>query len=218
MKKNQELFAILFLYANWHTPLVSSWKPSHGIENPKAGYRRRQFLINGVGSALSGGILLVGNSHKVEADDKTGIESSLSDLSTFSHGPGGILYRIVRPGEGDPPIRAQQVRTKYTLWTSGFGEDGGTQVDSNTGFLGRPLSVIVGVGRVIKGWDLTLLDMKPGEIRRIVVPSDLGYGDRGAGGAIPPNATLYFEVELVEVDPMIQLNDQQKKWLEDNPL
>ena len=145
-------------------------------------------------------------------------DGGLSDLTGFSNGPRGLRYKIIQPGEGDPPVRAQQIKAKYTLWTEGFGEDGGKQVDSNTGFLGRPLSVIVGVGRVIKGWDLTLLDMRPGEIRRIVVPSDLGYGDRGFGGAIPPKATLYFEVEITDVDPMVNLNDQQKKWLEDNPL
>lgn len=145
------------------------------------------------------------------------LPSHAEDLSTFQDGPRGIRYKILKEGQGDPPFRAQQIKAKYTLWTGGFGEDGGKQVDSNTGFLGRPLSVIVGVGRVIKGWDLTLLDMKPGEIRRIVVPSELGYGDRGAGGAIPPKATLYFEMEITDVDPMVQLNDQQKKWLEDNP-
>ncbi|KAL3917924.1 MAG: hypothetical protein SGARI_007595 [Bacillariaceae sp.] len=132
--------------------------------------------------------------------------------------PQRIRYKILQEGSGEPPVRAQQIKAKYTLWTGGFGEDGGKQVDSNTGFLGRPLSVIVGVGRVIKGWDLTLLEMKPGEIRRIVVPSDLGYGDRGAGGSIPPKATLYFEMEITDADPMIKLNDSQKKWLEDNPL
>ena len=171
---------------------------------------RRTFLAQ----AGSGALLWQSGSMQVFAADST----SLSDLSSFSEGPRGIKYKIIQQGEGDPPVRAQQIKAKYTLWTGGFGEDGGKQVDSNTGFLGRPLAVIVGVGRVIKGWDLTLLEMKPGEIRRIVVPPELGYGDRGAGGSIPGGATLYFEMEITDVDPMIQLNDQQKKWLEENPL
>eukprot|EP00980_Cylindrotheca_fusiformis_P000083 scaffold19_cov114-Cylindrotheca_fusiformis.AAC.30 len=140
-----------------------------------------------------------------------------SDLSSFQDGSGGIKYSILREGSGDKPQRAQKVYTKYTLWTGGFGDDG-KQVDSNTGFLGRPLGVIVGVGQVIKGWDLELLDMKVGEIRRMAIPSDLGYGDKGAGGSIPPKATLFFEVELASMDPMIQLNEEQKKWLDEHPL
>jgi FKBP-type peptidyl-prolyl cis-trans isomerase len=141
------------------------------------------------------------------------------NLSTFVDGPRGIRYKILQEGQGDPPVRAQQIKAKYTLWTGGFGEDGGKQVDSNaSGLLSRPLPVIVGVGRVIKGWDLTLLQMRKGEIRRIVVPPELGYGDRGAGGAIPPKATLYFEIEITDIDPMIELNDQQKQWLEEHPL
>ena len=141
-----------------------------------------------------------------------------SDLSSFKDGPGGIKYKILQEGVGENPQRAQKIYAKYTLWTGGFGEDGGKQVDSNTGFMGRPLGVNVGVGQVIKGWDLTLLDMKVNETRRIVVPSDLGYGEKGAGGSIPPKATLYFEMEITEMDPMKELNDQQKKWLEEHPL
>ncbi|CAJ1952306.1 unnamed protein product [Cylindrotheca closterium] len=136
----------------------------------------------------------------------------------FQEGPGGIKYSILKEGTGDKALRAQKVYTKYTLWTGGFGDDGGKQVDSNTGFMGRPLGVIVGVGQVIKGWDLTLLEMKEGETRRIIVPSDLGYGDQGAGGSIPPKATLYFEMEVTNMDPLPNLNDEQKKWLEEHPL
>ncbi len=66
--------------------------------------------------------------------------------------------------------------------------------------------------------DLTVLDMKVGEERRIVVPSDLGYGAKGASGAIPGGATLYFDMELVEIGQMSQLGPEQLKWLEDNPL
>jgi FKBP-type peptidyl-prolyl cis-trans isomerase len=77
---------------------------------------------------------------------------------------------------------------------------------------------MVGVGSVILGWDLTLLDMKVGELRRIVVPSDVGYGDEGAGKTIPPKATLYFEIEIDSMDAMKELKDFQQEWLNDNPL
>jgi len=71
---------------------------------------------------------------------------------------------------------------------------------------------------VIKGWDLTVLDMQMGEARRIVVPSDLGYGEKGAGGKIPGGATLYFELELVGMGDVPANEPKQVKWLEENPL
>jgi FKBP-type peptidyl-prolyl cis-trans isomerase len=178
---------------------------------------RRQIVAGGCG--LSTSVLVTSTmTAKDHAWPALAVEpATTSDdlVNTFQAGPRGLQYKILKQGEGDSPRRGQQVFTKYTLWTGGFGEK---QVDSNTGFLGKPLPVIVGIGRVIKGWDLTLLDMKVGEIRRIIVPSDLGYGDRGAGGAIPPKATLYFEVEMTGMDPLPQLTDAQKQWLEENPL
>jgi FKBP-type peptidyl-prolyl cis-trans isomerase len=115
------------------------------------------------------------------------------------------------------PQRAQKVKAKYTLWLNGFPDDtpNAKKVDSSK--LGS-FGFIAGVSQVIRGWDLTVLDMKVGEERRIVVPSSLGYGDRGAGGAIPAGATLYFDLELVEVGEMSKLGPEQLKWLEDNPL
>jgi hypothetical protein len=185
---------------------VCAWTADNGNARSSA-VNRRQALVVGASSVFTG---LVAFSPMPAL--------AASDLSGFQDGPRGIKYQILKEGEGDKPVRAQKVKTKYTLWTGGFGEDGGNKVDSNTGFLGRPLDVTVGVGRVIKGWDLTLLDMKLGEVRRIAVPSDVGYGDAGAGGKIPPKATLYFEVELAEMEQMIDLMDAQKQWLEDNPL
>jgi len=63
----------------------------------------------------------------------------------------------------------------------------------------QPFSFQIGVGQVIKGWDTGLLDMCPGDKRKLTIPADLAYGDRGAGDVIPPGATLYFDVELVEI-------------------
>jgi peptidylprolyl isomerase len=187
---------------------VCAWTADNGNARSSAvNPNRRQALVVGASSVFTGLVAFT----PMPALAK-------SDLSGFQDGPRGIKYQILKEGEGDKPVRAQNVKTIYTLWTGGFGEDGGNKVDSTTGFLGRPFAVTVGVGGVIKGWDLTLLDMKLGEVRRIAVPSDLGYGDAGAGGKIPPKATLYFEVELAEMQQMFDLTDTQKKWLEDYPL
>lgn len=74
----------------------------------------------------------------------------------------------------------------------------GTKFDSSLD-RGTPFSFTVGGGQVIAGWDQGLLDMKVGEKRRLTIPASLGYGSRGAGGVIPPNATLIFETELVSI-------------------
>ena len=103
---------------------------------------------------------------------------------------------------------------KIETLTEGRGEaasDGDTLAVHYTGTLldgkkfdssrdrGEPFTVTLGQRRVIAGWEQGLLGMKVGETRRLTIPPELGYGSRGAGGAIPPNATLVFEVELLEV-------------------
>mmetsp|Transcript_2699 Transcript_2699/g.6330 ORF Transcript_2699/g.6330 Transcript_2699/m.6330 type:complete len:202 (+) Transcript_2699:416-1021(+) len=183
---------------------------ANALSNHQQGFDRRQALAQATAASCATiGIL---------ATPPAFAEDATSTPAAFQEGPGGIKYSILKEGAGEKPLRAQKVYTKYTLWTGGFGEDGGKQIDSNTGFMGRPLGVIVGVGQVIKGWDMTLLEMKEGESRRIIVPSDLGYGDKGAGGSIPPKATLYFEMEVTSMDPLPNLNDEQKKWLEEHPV
>jgi hypothetical protein len=144
---------------------------------------------------------------------------ALTDISNYQDGPRGLKYLVTNEGTGEKPQRGQKIKTSYTLWGKGFPEDGGRMIDSSKGVFGnKPFEFYVGVSQVVKAWDLALLDMKVGEARRLVVPSDLGYGDRGAGGDIPPGATLYFSVTLEELGPMPQLGEQQKQWLEEHPL
>lgn len=143
------------------------------------------------------------------------------DLSQYKDGPKGLKYLITENGDGSgrKPERGQKVKTSYTLYVNGFEEDGGKKVDSSKGFLGdKPFEFFVGVSQVIKGWDLCLMDMEEGEARRLVVPSDLGYGEKGAGGDIPGGATLYFEVKLAEIGKSPNLNEKQLKWLDEHPL
>ena len=110
----------------------------------------------------------------------------------------GLKIIDLKVGSGAQPLPGQTVKVEYTGWLEGFGADG-IQFDSSKGR--RPLTFAVGTGRVIAGWDEGVLGMKIGGKRRLVVPPDLGYGKRGAGGVIPPGATLYFEVELLGITP-----------------
>ena len=138
----------------------------------------------------------------------------------YIDGPRGLKYKVTKPPtdpDSTSPQRAQKVKAKYTLYLNGFPDDtpNSKKVDSSKL---APFGFVAGVSQVIKGWDLTVLDMKKGEARRIIVPSSLGYGDRGAGGAIPGGATLYFDIELADIGEMSKLGPEQLKWLEDNPL
>lgn len=105
----------------------------------------------------------------------------------------GLQYIELVEGSGETPQTGQTVRVHYT----GTLEDG-RKFDSSRD-RGQPFEFPIGKGRVIKGWDEGLSTMKVGGQRRLIIPPELGYGARGAGGVIPPNATLIFEVELLGI-------------------
>ncbi|HYO77930.1 MAG TPA: FKBP-type peptidyl-prolyl cis-trans isomerase [Thermoanaerobaculia bacterium] len=105
----------------------------------------------------------------------------------------GLQYSIDRPGTGAQPQAGQMVSVHYTGWLTD-----GTPFDSSRDS-NAPIQFPLGVGRVIRGWDEAIATMKVGEKRTLVIPPDLGYGESGFAGAIPPNATLVFAVELVGV-------------------
>lgn len=107
--------------------------------------------------------------------------------------PSGLKYYVLQEGTGEKPAQGQTVGVHYTGWLTD-----GTKFDSSLD-RGRPFTFPVGAGRVIKGWDEAVLDMKVGEKRQLHIPPELGYGERGAGNVIPPGATLVFDVELLEL-------------------
>ena len=96
-------------------------------------------------------------------------------------------------GEGKEAVKGALITTHYTGWL----EDG-TKFDSSHD-RSQPLTITLGVGQVIQGWDEGFEGMKEGGKRKLTIPPAMGYGEHGAGGVIPPNATLVFEVELLKV-------------------
>ena len=106
----------------------------------------------------------------------------------------GLKYIDVKVGTG-PEAKGKTATVHYTGWLYANGQKGAkfdSSVDRN-----EPFSFPVGAGRVIKGWDEGVAGMKVGGKRTLIIPPALGYGARGAGGVIPPNATLMFDVELL---------------------
>ena len=104
----------------------------------------------------------------------------------------GLQYVELKEGTGTAAKKGDTVDVHYTGWLKD-----GTKFDSSVGK--KPFGFQLGAGMVIKGWDEGVAGMKPGGKRKLIIPSELGYGKRGAGGVIPPDAELTFEVELLKI-------------------
>ena len=120
-----------------------------------------------------------------------GIPPLQGDIKT----DGQLRYIDQVVGTGASPTKGQHVQVQYTGWLTN-----GKKFDSSVD-RGQPFDFVIGLGKVIPGWDQGVATMKIGGKRRLIIPSALGYGARGAGASIPPNSTLIFDVELISVGP-----------------
>jgi len=109
-----------------------------------------------------------------------------------------LRYEEITVGTGAEAKAGAHVTVHYTGWLQNADGTAGAKFDSSKD-RNDPFEFPLGAGHVIKGWDEGVQGMKIGGVRKLIIPSSLGYGARGAGGAIPPNATLIFEVELLGV-------------------
>ncbi len=116
---------------------------------------------------------------------------------TYTTTPSGLQIEDVKVGSGAEAKGGSNVLVHYTGWLYQDNTKG-TKFDSSKD-RGQPFSFPLGAGHVIKGWDEGVAGMKIGGTRNLVIPPELGYGARGAGGVIPGNATLIFEVELLGI-------------------
>jgi peptidylprolyl isomerase len=125
-----------------------------------------------------------------KASELKAIESSVKGMEKTDS---GLYYKMELEGKGKAPNSGQNVKVHYT----GSLLDG--SVFDSSVQRGEPIDIPIGIGRVIPGWDEGIMLLKEGGKARFVIPSELGYGSQGAGGVIPPNATLVFDVELIKV-------------------
>ena len=137
--------------------------------------------------------------HKTEKTEKTEKKSDKSAKaekgSKVVTTPSGLKYVDEQVGTGASPAKGKKVKVHYTGTLASDGKKFDSSVDR-----GQPFSFTIGVGQVIPGWDEGVMSMKVGGKRKLMIPAKLGYGERGAGGVIPPNADLNFDVELLGVD------------------
>ncbi|NUN64819.1 FKBP-type peptidyl-prolyl cis-trans isomerase [Pseudanabaena biceps] len=149
-------------------------------------------ITGGQEAVASVGAPSTGAPNQTEVKIAETVVTNMSDSEIKDTGT-GLKYQVITAGTGATPKKGDTVIVHYT----GTLEDG-SKFDSSRD-RNSPFSFKLGVGQVIKGWDEGLSIMRVGDRFKLIIPPDLGYGARGAGGVIPPNATLIFDVELLRI-------------------
>jgi len=138
---------------------------------------------------LSSLVCLLGNSGQIVLAAHQEGTKKMNEVTS----PTGLAYIDEIVGNGGSPQAGQTVVVHYTGWLTN-----GQKFDSSVD-RGQPFEFVLGRGQVIRGWDEGVASMKIGGKRKLIIPPELGYGSTGAGGVIPPNAKLIFEVQLLEI-------------------
>jgi peptidylprolyl isomerase len=167
--------------------IVSSIFNSEPTEAIASQLSENQVLVSQENSAQNSEQLIASNLNKEKETMNLNLENAVTTAS-------GLKYIDVKGGDGESPQKGQKVTVHYTGTL-----ENGKKFDSSRD-RGKPFSFTIGVGQVIQGWDEGVGTMKVGGRRTLIIPPDLGYGRRGAGGVIPPDATLIFDVELLEIN------------------
>jgi FKBP-type peptidyl-prolyl cis-trans isomerase len=148
-----------------------------------------------IGSGILGAFLqlAISNTSATALANSAGRQSIQNQIAKTVTTPSGLKYTVLKAGKGAIAKPGQKVFVHYTGTLTN-----GKKFDSSRD-RGEPFSFSLGQGQVIAGWDEALSTMKVGERRKLTIPPKLGYGAAGAGGVIPPNATLIFDVELLKI-------------------
>jgi peptidylprolyl isomerase len=171
---------------------------------------KKEILIGLAAIVIIGGLILVGRKSEAptiktttepttqsqpEAQPQTSTAPQQSTANSNVNNSMDLKIETTQKGTGERVTKAgDTISVQYTGKL-----ENGTKFDSSLDHGGTPFTFTLGAGQVIAGWDQGLLDMQVGEKRTLTIPSSLGYGASGAGGVIPPNATLIFDVELVSI-------------------
>jgi FKBP-type peptidyl-prolyl cis-trans isomerase FkpA len=143
---------------------------------------------------LSASLLLLTSACGADSGDPTKVQYAPAlgvDLSVMNRSASGLYTQDLVVGTGTEATNGRIIQVHYTGWLPD-----GTMFDTSRD-TGQTFSFTLGQGRVIRGWEEGLVGMRVGGQRRLVIPSELGYGETGSGGSIPPNSVLIFEVELI---------------------
>ena len=175
--------------------MSTSESPTTFSQNWRASFKN---AINaGLTGSVAMGIVGVASADAGTVAAPAPVSAPVADADGFITTDSGLKYRDTKVGTGEMPQPGDTVRVHYTGWLEDFESE--KKFDSSYDRR-SPLVFKVGVKQVIAGWDEGLLtNLKEGGTRDLIIPAQLGYGSRGAGGIIPPNATLYFKIELVGI-------------------